>query len=567
MFYDEPDTSYEEPAKRRDDEALEVRGPSAPASALNLPELVRLARELGPRDLKHVIERAREIGTQLGRIIDPNPKNQSTGAYYKWEQGGKVVEGPTIDLMQAIAYEWGRIAYQIDILEERGTRVKLRARVVDLMSLVITDREGTYNLRPAPAGFASKPEEADRWRVMQLQAAQSKAARGVLEDVIPLAVIDAALEAAREAASSLQLGEVVVVDDKGKPVLDKQGKPVKRRRTLAEAVDAAVRGLGTLSPPPDLALVERWIGRPRAQWVASDLSALRGLYDRWRRGELTPESFAAMVLAEEGAPAEQPSGDRLDSLGLGSAPAPAQAPPGAGAGAGGPSVAQDASASIQLHGELDTLVRAVTDAGGMLHLATARDKLIRPGATLTEERWAAILQLGQAAGRLMILGGTTLAVPGSMAMAAPATAPARTSVGEDLDVLTRVLEAAGGPLSLEQAKEQFKSSSDPVIRKLVAARWDPVIALGQQMGKIRVDGGLVSLVRQVAEPQSDLHPMTLGELAEECLALGADLGRDVMQAALVEAGIPVVDGASEEALRRLHTALLARLPDEVADVA
>lgn len=558
MFYDEPDT-YEEPPRRREDEALEVRGPSAPSSSLNLPEIVRLARELGPRDLKYVLERAREIGTQLGRILDPNPKNQSTGAYYRWEQGGKVVEGPTIDLMQAIAYEWGRIAYQIDIVEERGVRVKLRARVIDLMSLVITDREGTYNLRPAPANFAKKPEEADRWRVMQLQAAQSKAARGVLEDVIPLAVIETALDAAREAAASMQLGEVAVTDDKGKPVLDKGGKPVKRRRTLAEAVDAAVKGLGTLSPPPDLALVEKWIGRPRAQWVAPDLSALRGLYDRWRRGEITPEGFAAEVASDDEPEVAAPA-DRLDSLGLGPSPStasprgpdaggarssgtaasPASASPGAGAAAPTRTVGAD----------LDVLVRAVEAAGGTLHLATGRDRLIRHDVDLTEEHWAAVLALGQQGGRLEIVGGTTLSVP---------TAPTARGSVVDLEVLLGVL--AAGPMAVDQAKERFKSASDPVIRKLVAARWDPIVQIGTQTGRLRVDGGIISLTTP-AEP-GPTDDLTLAELAEECAALGADLGRDVMQAALAEAGIPQVDGAPEEALRRLHVALLARLPDEV----
>lgn len=515
MFYD--DAPYDEPEQPREERPqLDVYNPIAPSTAggLNLPELVRIARELGPRDVAAITLRAREIGAQMGRILDPNPKNESTGAYYKWSAGGSVIEGPTIDLMQALATEWGRIAYQVELVSERGARVTLRARVIDLMSLVITDRETTHHLSAAPGKFAGKEEERERWRIMQLASAQSKAVRSLLEDMIPLSIVDAALEAAKDAAAGAQLGTIQVLDKDGNPVLGKDKKPTLRRRTLAEAVDAAIKGLAKLSPPPDLVLVERWIGRPRAEWVASDLAALRGLYDRWRRGEVTPEGFAAEVAEQgtDGAPVTETGAtgsDRLSGLGLGTTGASNTSSPLSPAPAtdgGPPSPSGDAAASA--------------------------DK------ATSEKR-----------------------------------AP---TVGEDLDALIRGLEQAGGPIPVELAKDRFKRIA--MVGRLVASRWDPIIALGVQVGKIRVDGNLVSLVPPAATatpaatdrsdpPASDpIEAMSLAELVAECQALGHDLGSDTLKAALDEVGMPSIDGAPAPMLRDLLRALLARLPDEVAGV-
>lgn len=513
-FFDE--ATYEEPsAQRRDDDApLDVvsRVGTPASQGFDLAQLARLARELGPRDLAEVNRRARDIGAELGRVLDPNPKNEGTGAYYRWavknRDGTKgVIEGPTIGLMDALVEVWGRLVYQVEIVEERGQRVQLRARVIDLVNLIIHERPYIAHLRPPPARFASNPDESERWRVMQLQSAESKAIRGVLERVVPQSVQHLALEAAKEAAAGAQLGNVPALDGQGKPIM-RDGKPVMRRATLPEAIDAAVKGLGTLTPPPDLLLVERWLGRPRSQWVASDLAALRGLYARWKRGELTPAGFAAEVAEQEaagaGAAADEQQhengtdGDRLSGLGLGntaSAPSPSttSATGGSSAPAAGP---------------------APSEGGG--------------------------------------------------------AAPSKANVGDDLDALIRGLEKAGGPVTIEQAKERFKAEAN--LQALRSARWDPVFELGKQLGRlvlVRDDARNLTLVRVSTKPDpveelprepDAVDQMQDAEVLDEVRALSAELAEGEVAAAFEAAGIPTLDGAPMPAVRRVLRELLKLVP-------
>lgn len=491
-FFESPST-YEEP---REDAPLVV-APTTAAQArpsLDLPELSRIAREMGPRDLPAIMEEARSIGASLGQILPDDPKQQGTAAYYRWEVRGadgrpQVIEGPTIDLMDALAGSWGRLAYQIEIIEERGQRVTLRARVVDLVTMVIHERPYIAHLRPAPARFARSETESERWRVMQLQSAESKAIRGVLERVIPQSVQATALEAARDAASAMQLGTTDALDGEGRPIIDrKTGRPVQRRRTLAEAIDGAVHGLARLQPPLALDLVERWLGRPRAEWVAADLGALRSLYQRWRRGEVTADTLMAEITTG----GEPPVTSALDTLGLGSSTQPASS---RGSDAGGAS-SSGASAAGQ---------------------ATSQP----PAESAPSER--------------------------------------RASVGEDLDALIRGLERAGGPVTIDQAKERYKQEAG--VLRLMPARWDPIVALGLQLGKIRVDGNLVALVRAapVAAPDH-IDRMANAEVIEECRQLAAELPDGQVAEAFAAAGIPSMDGAPIEAMRRLLRALLVYVP-------
>lgn len=508
-FFD--DATYEEPgAQRRDDDApLDVvsRVGAQASQGFDLAQLARLARELGPRDMAEINSRARQIGAELGRVLDPNPKNEGTGAYYRWavknRDGTKgTIEGPTIGLMDALVEVWGRLVYQVEILEERGQRVTLRARVIDLVSLVIHERPYIAHLRPPPSRFASNADESERWRVMQLQSAESKAIRGVLERVVPQSVQHLALEAAKEAAAGAQLGNVPALDDQGKPIL-RDGKPVMRRATLPEAIDAAVKGLGTLTPPPDFGLVERWLGRPRSQWVASDLAALRGLYARWKRGELTPAGFAAEVAEQEAASAgtaeEQhengTGGDRLSGLGLGNtagAPSPSttSATGGSSASAAGP---------------------APSEGGG----------------------------------------------------ASPSPKNKPTTEG-DAEVLAQVLAKGGGRVVTNIAKSMWREAMN--LARVGDDRWSAAIAHGVKAGWFVSTGFELQLPSHAAasdrlprEPDA-VDQMPDAEVLDEARALAAELGEGDVAAAFEAAGIPTLDGAPMPAVRNVLRELLKHVP-------
>lgn len=445
-----------------------------------LAGLSRLAQQAGPRDIEALKRQARELGYELGQILDE--RGEGTAAFYKWTAAGNVIEGPTVDLMDALGHVYGRLVYSVRIVQERGPRVTLRGKVVDLVNLVAHERDYSAFLRPAPGKFANKPDEAERWRVMQLQAAESRAIRGVLEHVVPRYLVDAAMQAAKDGAARARL----------------------RGASLPDAIGKTVEALRSTRPPIDLAIVERWVGRPPEQWTAVDLGELRGLYKRWKDGLLNADGLRAEAhdreqsrSAPEGAESSTsaaPAGDRLAGLGLGPS---------------GP-------------------LGESTEGGS---------------------------------------GNTQRAAP-SGPVAQPEPQRRQPSIGEDLDALIRGLEKAGGPVTVDQARERFKAESG--VQRLAPARWDPIVALGLQMGRIRTDGQLVSLVRQAeqrSEPAALVHePDSVDripdqELADECRSLAADLSADAVSDAFRQAEIPQIDGASPAALRRLLRALLAYVPD------
>lgn len=503
--------SYEPPvngARPGAVDALEVATPaSSSAVALDLPALARLARELGPRDLPAIVDRARQIGRELGSVLSTDPRSEGSAAFYKWQVRNRdgstaTVEGPTIDLMDALAGEWGRLTYQIEILREAGSRVWLRARVIDLVTLVIHERPYVAHLREPPGHLASKHDEAERWRVMQLQSAESKAIRGVLERVIPQHVQLEALAAAREAASSTQLGLVPVTGKDGKPI-ERDGRPQMRRRTLAEAVDEAVRGLSQLSPPVPLELVERWLGRLRSSWIASDLGALRQLYRRWRAGELTVEILEREVAElEAGRGSSIPVAgtleapvDRLESLGLGSAP---------GAGATPPPRASEA-----------TPVGATASGGGSPPGVQRGEGEGRPVSDVTTRSDRDRLR-----GELEQLRAEYPELVGRYAATLSARAPAA-RIAEVLDTVRR---------EIEERRQGVERRSAPAPAAPPAGDDDE-------------------------EPD-----LSGAELLAEIHALSRDLGPDALPAALRYAKIPQLDGAPDPVLRRVLEALLERIP-------
>lgn len=281
------------PGPALDDTQIVVRGQSAPVRGRSeYAELAELAVAHGPRDTTAMLREARRVGELLG-----------TRAYYDFPAGGGRVTGPTIDLMDALAIVWGRLVARVEILDETRDRVHLRGRVVDLLALTAVERDYMSAIAPAPGGFAKKPDQADRWRVMQLQSASSKAIRGALEHALPTWLTDAALDAARQAAAREATG----------------GRPLPEARQAA----AAVFGRHQI----DRATLEVWVGAAYDLWTADELGRLRTLAKQLASGEVAPEAIRAQVAqAAALAPTQDASAGRLAGLGLGN-PGPAPAAP------------------------------------------------------------------------------------------------------------------------------------------------------------------------------------------------------------------------------------------------
>ena len=259
-------------------------------------ELAELASAAGPRDTKKLLEEARRVGALLG-----------ARAYYDFPAGKGRVTGPSIDLMDALAIVWGRLVQRVEVLEETRDRVHLRGRVVDLLALTATERDYVSAIAAAPGKFAANSEQAERWRVMQIQSASSKAVRGALEHALPAWLVDAAMDAARAAANSRITGD--------RPL------PEVRARYLEHLAEVGL----------DRATAEAWVEQPVDLWTVEDLARLRELGRRLRAGEVAVEAIRAeaQINAAAARPAAQQQ-DRLGSLGLAkpsaSPPATPQAP-------------------------------------------------------------------------------------------------------------------------------------------------------------------------------------------------------------------------------------------------
>jgi hypothetical protein len=488
-FFDDEPATKERPRPEIDLGPIETQGELAVREdSTELSSLSRLARDAGPRDIEGLKQRARAIGYELGQILDDT--GEGTRAFYRWWAGSggsrSVIEGPTVDLMDALGHEYGRIVYSVRIVAERGPRVTLRGKVVDLLNLVAHERDYSAFLREAPAKFAAKPDERERWRVMQLQAAESRAIRGVLEHVVPAYLVDAAMNAAKDGAARARLRGV----------------------SLPEAIGKAVETLRGCRPPLEVALVERWVGRPAQDWSAIDLGEIRGVYRRWTQGLLTPDGLRVEAherevereLDRERQPADTTastagtSTDRLDGLGLG--------------GGGGPSAGGSTSPSTA------TTSGAARDSSSV----SGASRAAPPASTSSPQADRRAELLGQLA---------------ELRSSHPA-------------IVTQI-ETVSGVVTARTAVAKIESIVAAVRREIADLR-------------ARVLAEQRPVDPSAAEPE--WKGPTGAELRDEVLELCRELGAEPTREALAAAGIPQVDGAPERALRVMLRKLLDYLPDE-----
>lgn len=260
--------------------------------------LLQAAQYAGPRDLRALAAEARRIGDLLGQR-----------AFYAWRAGGSDVSGASIGLAYSLSQVWGRNRTSVILVEESGNRVNLRGRYVDLLTVSVTERDYLAHLSPPPGKFANNRDQSERWRVMQLQSAASKAVRGAILGGLPAWFVEVALQAAR--------GRVAY--------LATNGKPLPEARSLAIAY---LEGFG-LSREDLVAFV----GAPVELWAVAELSDLRDLGARLKDGTDSVESVRAALAGQSAAappPSKAPSApqSRVASLNLSpkSDATPVQAP-------------------------------------------------------------------------------------------------------------------------------------------------------------------------------------------------------------------------------------------------
>jgi hypothetical protein len=229
--------------------------------------MVQAAQSL-VRDQGKLIARAKQVGGLLGK-----------SGFYSFPAGGSTIEGPSIDMAQALVQDWGGVTFQVRILScenlaSGGQRVHLRASVADLKSIVFSEFDQVVTTAPAPGKFAQKIEQRERWNTMQVQSAASKIVRNAILRVLPAWYVDAAFNAALEADSARALN----------------GK------TIPEAREAATDALASLGCT--LAELESYLGQPRDMWAVPQLSTLRELFAALKSGAVSLEAWRCDLSAK-----------------------------------------------------------------------------------------------------------------------------------------------------------------------------------------------------------------------------------------------------------------------------
>lgn len=231
-------------------------------------EMLAYSKAADTREINRIMQDARRVGEMLG-----------TDAYYSWRVKGQLVEGPSIQLMEALQGVWGHLAVESEIREvvdtERGERITLRVQVVDLITCNIRRNDQVFTLAPPPGKFANDLAQSERWRAMELNKAISKSVRGCLEDVIPLYVVSAAMKAAKnaetQAAYATRNGRVSHADAVKGALEWFQGRGVSQNE-LEWKLDAEV-----------------------SMWTASDILKLRELVDAIKSSRTTVEAEWAAI--------------------------------------------------------------------------------------------------------------------------------------------------------------------------------------------------------------------------------------------------------------------------------
>lgn len=272
-----------------------------------LPPVPAKGRQFG-----HLADQAKRIGERLGAIVTGDG---SSKALYSFPAGGSRIEGPTVWLIGALWQEYGHVVVDSEVREERGGRVAITTTIVDRINGTAYRREHHTALSPAPAKFARKADQAERWATMQLQSAISKAERTTVQHFLPGWYVDIAVESAREAFGKNVLGK------------NDDGSPRTLTQAIAEAVGAFERNLKVSQ-----AQLEGLLEAERPLWTLSDFAEVRAVYRRIKNGEATVAGIFGEPSASSAASAAKSEPQGLDGLASDgaaakTAPAEAAAPP------------------------------------------------------------------------------------------------------------------------------------------------------------------------------------------------------------------------------------------------
>lgn len=209
---------------------------------------------LGRPDIAELLAEAKAIGTRMG-----------TDAYYSFPAGGSKIEGGTIRLAEELSQLWGHLLTGVRIDQIEGGKVWLTGLAGDALTGRMHAEQRVYALPPAPAKFADKADQVQRWESMQIGSAGSKALRTAIFRLVPRRLVAEAVEAAKGAK-------------KPPPNVDFQ-----------KLLDALIEMFAKSKAQITLAELEQVVGVKRPQWKVGEWRTLDDLLRALRSGETTVE--------------------------------------------------------------------------------------------------------------------------------------------------------------------------------------------------------------------------------------------------------------------------------------
>lgn len=145
-----------------------------------------------------IVQRERTIKSVVKRVED-ECEMAGDDVYYSWTQGGKLIEGISIDGAMIMLRNYGNCTAEAQVVKEGPDFWVFDAVFIDLETGVTMSRQ--FRQRKSEAHQSSgKNKDADRLLDIAFQIGQSKAIRNVIVNAMPVWLKDKAMAKAKQAA-------------------------------------------------------------------------------------------------------------------------------------------------------------------------------------------------------------------------------------------------------------------------------------------------------------------------------------------------------------------------------
>lgn len=244
---------------------------------------------------------ARDLDQVRARVIREATYARD-GFFYAWTQNDKnsstgksLIEGCSIEGAMILVRNWGNAVCEPDLVDETPTHWLMRATFIDLE----TGFTAARLFRQRKSQKVGKHDE-ERGLDIAFQIGQSKAIRNTVVRAVPQWLVDEAMEAARMSAA-------------------------KRYEDVKTHAARAIKGYADTFQVT-VEMLERKLGKKRADWIPADLVLLQSIFRAMKEGMTSVgQEFSSDEAKEGEPPPAEPSGHDVGAT------EPATPPPAAAA--------------------------------------------------------------------------------------------------------------------------------------------------------------------------------------------------------------------------------------------